>query len=80
MQELKSCPFCGSDDIYIKHNGARYGQFYYAECTVCGGRTRGICRPYKDIPEDDPEEWDCRQAETVVMLWNRRAPYAEPNS
>lgn len=76
MQEYKSCPFCGCDDIYIKYNGAKHGRFYYVECQLCGGRTRGACRPYSDIQTPDDHEWDCTQAKAVGMLWNRRVTNA----
>lgn len=69
---MKSCPFCGSKDSYLKYNGAKFGRFYYVECAVCGGRTRGICRSYNDIPQVDDHEWDCCEANLVTLLWNRR--------
>ena len=76
QEEMKSCPFCGGESVELKHNSAKYGWFYYVECVSCGGRTRGICRPRKELPnydEEDVNEWDNRYADTVVMLWNRRA-------
>ena len=74
QKELKSCPFCGSDDVFLKYNGAKHGLFYYVECAVCGGRTRGACRPWKDVPDGtDKHEWDCAAAEIVTLLWERRS-------
>jgi hypothetical protein len=74
MQEFKPCPFCGGKDIFLKYNGSNHGRFYYVECETCGGRTKGICRPWREIDEDnDPYEWDCQQAMTVKRLWERRS-------
>ena len=38
-----------------------------------GGRTRGVCRPYRMIQDPDLHEWDCEQALNVERLWERRA-------
>lgn len=73
QEELKECPFCGSDQAVMKYNGAKHGRFYYIECEICGGRTRGVCRPFRDIPNDDPNEWDNRYAHTAITLWNQRS-------
>ena len=76
QSKLSSCPFCGSDNVYLKYNGAKHGRFYYVECAICGGRTRGVCRPYTDIPrsdEPDEHEWDCMAAINAEVLWERRA-------
>lgn len=77
MQDMKPCPFCGGTDIFLRYNGSRNGRFYYVECETCGGRTKGVCRPYNSIPkDDDPHEWDCHEAQTVTRLWNRRVANA----
>lgn len=76
MQELKACPFCGSNEAFLKYNGAKHGYFYYVECTICGGRTRGVCRPWRDVPSgtlDDPDEWTNQYAVTAKKLWNQRS-------
>lgn len=73
MQAYKPCPFCGGRDVYMKYNGAKNGRFYYIECGTCGGRTRGVCRPYRMIQDPDLHEWDCEQALNVERLWERRA-------
>lgn len=75
MQEFKPCPFCGGPDIFLKYNGSKNGRFYYVECETCGGRTKGVCRSWRDLPSgtlEDPHEWDCDAALTVTRLWNRR--------
>lgn len=33
--ELKPCPFCGSDDIDVTYTYVDGGLDYYAECTDC---------------------------------------------
>jgi Lar family restriction alleviation protein len=76
MQEtMKSCPFCGGGDVYIKYNGSKHGRFYYVECDTCGGRTRGVCLAFSRI--DDDHEWDNPTAQQVIRLWNRRVADAE---
>lgn len=75
MQGIKDCPFCGGSDIFTKYNGSRNGRFYYIECTTCGGRTRGVCVPNKELERID--EWDNNAIDTVSMLWNRRVSDAE---
>lgn len=74
MEKVKSCPFCGSDEIMLKYNGSRHGRFYYMECDVCGGRTRGICVPTKEL--DGLDEWNNDAAAKVERLWNRRCENA----
>lgn len=77
MQGFRECPFCGGTDIFLKHNGSKNGVFYYVECETCGGRTKGVCRPWRDIPQGkDEHEWDCYQAMMVARLWERRADNA----
>jgi hypothetical protein len=80
QKEFKPCPFCGAgaENIYIKRNASKNGIFYYIECEICGGRTRGICRPWDQIKEPEKEEsheerWQNNQARTVMNLWNRRS-------
>ena len=80
QKEFKPCPFCGAgvENIFIKRNTSKHGIFYYIECAICGGRTRGICRPWSDIKDPEKEEtheerWQNDQAMTVSMLWNRRS-------
>ena len=77
--EIKPCPFCGGDDIYTKYNGGKYGRFYYVECSTCGARTRGVLRPWREVPDNrdqDEHEWDCEAAIRAESLWDRRT-YAE---
>lgn len=78
QSEMKPCPFCGGVDVFVKYNGSKNGLFYYVECETCGGRTKGVCRPWRDVPEKeaDPHEWDCQQAMMVSRLWNRRVENA----
>lgn len=35
MTDTASCPFCGSDDIYVGRNGDTDEPFGWAECGTC---------------------------------------------
>lgn len=70
MQELKGCPFCGSDKVSIAYNASRFGKFYYfVECAICGARTRG--EPIAQ--EARADEWENPAAEKSAACWNQRA-------
>jgi hypothetical protein len=71
----KNCPFCDGSDIYLKYNGSRYGRYFYVECQTCGGRTRGVCMPNREIPtrkESGVDDFDNRYAVEAMNCWNRR--------
>lgn len=60
MEELKPCPFCGSDEplmhnVEIEHNG-KWLKRYEVYCNNCGARTLRV-----------------RQEESAILRWNRRA-------
>lgn len=68
MDELKGCPFCGSDEVSLWYQGGRYGRYTFAECDVCGARSKTF-RYYdtgEDYCSDDPGAMKARAA------WNRR--------
>jgi Lar family restriction alleviation protein len=36
--KLKYCPFCGCDDVRVKHRKAKLGTSSYIECSHCAAR------------------------------------------
>lgn len=59
MEELKSCPFCGGEDLEKQQwrtYDARHPECFGVCCTYCGGR--------------GGDEWSEAEA---VKTWNRRA-------
>ena len=58
MEELKSCPFCGTMPV-IRHIGANLGT-WYIECIYDGCSCT-------------PETWCYGTKEEAIEAWNRRA-------
>lgn len=56
-EELKSCPFCGSDDLYIPHPEH---VFAWILCNACD--TEG---PVKNTKEEAITAWNTRAGEKV---------------
>jgi Lar family restriction alleviation protein len=54
MDELKSCPFCGSDAALADKQDGVY-VFYYVVCTKCQGKCGGY--PNKQVVIDN---WNMR--------------------
>ena len=46
-KELKPCPFCGCEAIYVKNNTVKYNLFYYCECMECEA-TSSSCEDVDD--------------------------------
>ena len=72
--ELKPCPFCGGEDVFVHWKGARYGRvIYFVKCEKCGAQTRAFSL-YADIDElkNSPEEWNNSAAFNATESWNRR--------
>lgn len=64
QKQLKPCPFCGSDVIYITHRNG------YIDTTVivfCNS-----CKISVDIEENDQEGWNGETVRRAVKAWNRR--------
>ena len=69
MSDLKGCPFCGSEDVSLWYKGVRYGRITYAECDVCGAKSKAFAyySSEDEFDSDDPGAVKARFA------WNRRA-------
>ena len=70
--ELKACPFCGQDAAVLCSNYSRRVRKYFswAECGVCGGRSKSA------TSDDDPasdDAWDNDACRKVAIAWNMRA-------
>ena len=66
-ESLKSCPFCGGH-ASLWYNTGKYGRFTYAECDVCGARSKAF-QYYSDETEYNPTEIGAIRA---ADAWNRR--------
>ena len=70
--ELKPCPFCGCEDIYMRANysskARRY--FVFAQCDVCKSTSGTHCAEYNKF---DESIWDSAAAKSAERAWNRRA-------
>ena len=61
MTELKPCPFCGSEDIKLRHYKVNDYDWWYVACVKCRIAI-------------DPMLWDdCVSREEAIEIWNRRA-------
>ena len=69
MSELKACPFCGSVEVSIWYQNVRYGRIAYAECDVCGAKSKAF-KYYSQEKKFDPEDIG---ALCAFNAWNRRA-------
>lgn len=73
MEDLKPCPFCGSDDIRVC--AFEISPECYIECCNCGARIDA------EIPwgDSDIQEHDNACLKALRKLWNRRsaAPAAD---
>lgn len=58
MSELKPCPFCGNEKIYICTDDETE-EFFGVMCTVCGGSIY----PDKETEEEAIEAWNRRANE-----------------
>lgn len=64
--ELKPCPFCGSQETSIEVEIAELGRIARVQCEICGATQSGI--GVMVGPDDD-----VTLAESAIAAWNRRA-------
>ncbi len=58
--EMKTCPFCGSDNVEISSNGKNE---YYGTCNIC------MCfSPEATTADDAIERWNNRASKSVGSL------------
>lgn len=72
-ENLKPCPFCGSDKIAIVHQHSSKFEAYYSkvECGVCGAGTRAVENFECSNPESEAMK-NGRSVSEVIELWNNR--------
>jgi Lar family restriction alleviation protein len=58
-EELKPCPFCGSDAVMGKIGG--FDQFYYVDCTDCETGTGGV-----DSETEAADQWNRRAPDPLL--------------
>ncbi|HGJ5858088.1 Lar family restriction alleviation protein [Arsenophonus nasoniae] len=59
MSELKNCPFCGSDNLYVDSEDSEFyddDTLYRVECGSCDASTG----------------W-CSNSDEAIEMWNQRA-------
>lgn len=65
---LKSCPFCGGEEIEIINNSTdKDDDDYWANCVSCGALLGGA-----ETPEDTVDEWNYREKEQQLEAENKR--------
>ena len=80
-EELKPCPFCGSDDIDVTYTYVDDGLDYYAECTDC--YCRGAWEP---TAAKARAAWNTRpiedklQARIDALEWLREVEAYDPHT
>ena len=68
MEELRNCPFCGGDELYIR--AFSIGPECFIRCGICGAmiekevKWNGMSR----------EEHDAECAKVLIEAWNTRKP------
>ena len=68
QEELKPCPFCGSDEITAWYQGTKYGRIAYVECDICGAKTKA----FKYLSEDKEYDDSDPGSKKAYAAWNRR--------
>lgn len=66
MAELKSCPFCGGEDLQVINV---YGEDYYVDCLTCTA-----CGPSGDTYEEAIEAWN-RRTKVEVNFYDKEETY-----
>lgn len=69
MEELKGCPFCGGENVSLWYKGVRYGRIAYAECDVCGAKSKA----FSYYSQEDDFVFEDIGAIRARDAWNRRA-------
>lgn len=69
MNELKNCPFCGSQEVSYWYKEVRFGRIAYIECDVCRAKSRAF-RYLSQEEELDVNDIGAMQARDA---WNRRS-------
>lgn len=67
---LRSCPFCGSHEVYLNARYGKAGWFGYAKCDVCGAQT-GTVSMFCD--EQEVSNFTAKEYEVIAAKWNTRA-------
>ena len=72
MENLKPCPFCGSDKITIWNSHGKHNNwFYYVKCDICGGQG-GTAGTPNNWDKTDENEWNNIYFDKAVNKWNER--------
>ena len=69
--ELKSCPFCGSDEVNVKAIKGSRGWFVFCYCGFCGSQGKTFSNKVRDYDSD--EFWGDDSIRKASKAWNMRA-------
>jgi Lar family restriction alleviation protein len=70
MEDIKNCPFCGSDETYVNAKYGRYGYYVFCKCDLCDATAKTFALKSKELPDDWAESLAAKKA---ITAWNRRA-------
>ena len=70
--EIKPCPFCGSESVYIRQRHVRIRNYWmvFVQCDFCKAQGRIFESGRKPASESN---WENEACENAVRAWNMRA-------
>lgn len=74
MNELKNCPFCGSNEVDLLVDETKYSKTAYVECVLCGASSRVFYCQTSMIYLQDAIETQ------AIKAWNMRAQDAKSDN
>ncbi len=69
MEEIKNCPFCGSNNLYV---GEAICMEFHVQCRECFASSGRVTYPDYDEKELGLEYWNNRCKELAINKWNKR--------
>ena len=74
MEDLKPCPFCGSEKVKVvlEHNRT-YGRCWFVQCQTCYSQSSSIVESMDSQEPDEAYEQIVSATNKAKEVWNRRA-------
>ena len=66
---MKGCPFCGSNNVALQQSHARNTWVVYGKCLQCGASAKAYA--CHDLPSAN--DWDTDECHYAISSWNSRA-------